>query len=98
MDTLLNTLITVLVLFLTLAQIILAIRQIKKKAPDGRILLTINVIVLAIWIPLCICKYIYSKAASGSYSALDIIWYAVAVLYMIFAIWYTNMLNKTRQP
>lgn len=97
MDGFINILIIVLMFFLIFAQILLAVRQIQKKAPDGKILLTINLAVLTVWIPLCICKYIFSGFSTdlSDLSALDLIWYLFAVCYMAFTVWYTKMLGKS---
>ena len=46
--------VTSLMVILLAAQFFLAAKQIKKGAPDGKILLTINIIVLIIWTPICI--------------------------------------------
>ncbi len=75
---------------LAIAQIGLAIHQIRKKAPDGKILLTINCIVLVIWIPLNVFRFLYPKTLP-----LNIVWFVIAAAYMIFAFWYTNNLSKT---
>lgn len=85
----LDIMITVLMGILLAAQIALAIRQIKKGAPDGRILLTINIIAAVIWIPLTVCKFIFS------FKVLNVAWFIVDFIYMVFTIWYTNNLNKS---
>ena len=85
----LDIIITVLMGILLISQIALSLREIKKGAPDGRILLTINIITGFIWIPLTICKFIFT--AKGISAA----WFIVDFAYMIFTIWYTNNLSKT---
>ncbi|MGN0378846.1 MAG: hypothetical protein ACI4EU_04605 [Butyrivibrio sp.] len=85
----LDIIITVLMGILLAAQIALAVRQIKKGAPDGRILLTINIVVAVIWIPLTVCRFVLEL------KALKTAWFIVDFIYMIFTIWYTNNLSKT---
>lgn len=85
----LDIMITVLMGILLTAQIALAIRQIRKGAPDGRILLTINIVATVIWIPLTVCKFILEI------KALNTAWFIVDFIYMVFTIWYTNNLNKS---
>ncbi len=84
-----DIIIIVLMGILIAAQIFLAVRQIKKGAPDGKILLIIDITVLIIWTPLSVLKLLYS------FKAVSIAWFAVAVLYMIYTIWYTKMLQKS---
>lgn len=79
----------VLMGILLVTQIFLAVKQMKKGAPDGRILLIIDIAVMVIFIPLSVIKLI------TGIQAVKTAWYIVALLYMIFTIWYTNMLNKT---
>lgn len=81
--------IIVLMGILIISQIYLAIRQIKKGAPDGRILLIIDIAVLVIFTPLSVIKLI------TGIKAIKIAWYVTALIYMIFTIWYTNMLSRT---
>lgn len=81
--------IIVLMGILIISQIYLAIRQIKKGAPDGRILLIIDIAVLVIFTPLSVIKLI------TGIKAVKIAWYVTALIYMIFTIWYTNMLSRT---
>ncbi|MGN0368995.1 MAG: hypothetical protein ACI4EW_00435 [Butyrivibrio sp.] len=81
--------IIVLMGILIISQIYLAIRQIKKGAPDGRILLIIDIAVLVIFTPLSVIKLI------TGIKAVKIAWYVTALVYMIFTIWYTNMLSRT---
>lgn len=85
----LDILIIFLVIILLIAQYILAIRQIKKKAYDGKILLVINIIVTVLWIPLSCLKLL------KNITFVNIVWFIVALIYMIFTIWYTKMLAKT---
>lgn len=49
--------VTVLMAILLAAQIALSVKQIKKGAPDGKILLRINLIVLSVWTPLSILRF-----------------------------------------
>ena len=81
--------VTSLMAILFVTQFALAIKQIKKGAPDGKILLTINIIVLIIWTPVCIFRFIFSNAV------LTTIWYIITTIYMLFTIWYTNNLAKS---
>ena len=81
--------ITALVCILIAAQLMLAAKQIKKGAPDGRILLKINIIFAVIWIPVCITKFIFNNWPTA------IIWVALATIYFIFVTWYNNELKKT---
>lgn len=81
-------LITALVIVLIFSQLLLARKQIKKGAPDGRILLIINICTLIIFLPVAILKLIFNQLV------INIIWYIVAALYMIFTLWYTNNLKK----
>ncbi len=83
-----DILIIVLMGILIIAQLFLAIKQVKKKAPDGKVLLIINTAVVIIYAPLCVVKL------TGSIRAVNIAWFAVTAIYMIFTIWYTNMLSK----
>lgn len=80
--------IIVLTAILIAAQLILSIKQIKKGAPDGRTLLIITIVFSVIWIPLSVFRLIYSL------TPLKISWFIITVVYMIFAIWYTNSLSK----
>lgn len=89
MENMMNIAIIILMAILLAAQIYLAVRQIKKGAPDGRILLTIDVIVLIVWTPLCVLRFIYDHIA------IRAAWFVIAVLYMVFTIWYTNNLSKS---
>lgn len=50
--------VTVLMAILLAAQIALSVKQIKKGAPDGKILLRINLIVLSVWTPLSILRFL----------------------------------------
>ena len=83
-----DILIIVLMGILIVSQLFLAIKQIKKNAPDGKVLLVINIIVPVIWIPLCVFKL------TGDTRGVNIAWFVIAAIYMIFTIWYTNMLSK----
>lgn len=84
-----NYVITLLVVVLLFSQFMLARHQIKKEAPDGKILLTINIIVLAVWTPLTVLKFI------TDWAAVNIIWIVLTAAYVIFTAWYTNQLNKS---
>ena len=50
--------ICVLMAVLIIAQLFLASKQIKRKAPDGKILLIIDVAVILVWTPLAVLKFI----------------------------------------
>ena len=80
-----------LVAILIIAQLCLSINQIRQKAGDGKILLAINLCMTIIWIPLCIFKM------KLQLHGLNIAWFAVAAIYMIFTIWYTKMLGRSLQ-
>lgn len=81
--------VTVLMAILLAAQIALSVKQIKKGAPDGKILLTINLIVLSVWTPLSILRFF------NIHKAITAVWFGIAAVYMLFTIWYTNNLSKT---
>lgn len=81
--------VTSLMSILLAAQIILAVKQIKKGAPDGKILLIINLVVLVIWTPLSILRFF------NIHKSIAIIWFVISTFYMLFTIWYTNMLGKS---
>lgn len=81
--------IIILTSILFLAQFALCYHQIKKGAPDGRILLTINIVSFVIWLPLTILKFTTGLTAVG------IAWFVVTILYMLFTVWYTNRLSKS---
>ena len=85
----LDLLIVILVIVLIIAQFILCAKQLKKKAYDGRILLVINIVMTVIWIPLSYFRLMKNIMFT------NIAWFVVAVIYMIFTIWYTKMLAKT---
>lgn len=79
----------VLMAILLIAQLCLAIRQVRKKTYDGKILLAINIAVIVIWTPVSVAMFI-----TGMF-VIKVIWYILSAIYMIFAMWYTNMLQKT---
>lgn len=89
MENAMNIAIIVLMAILLTSQIFLAVRQIKKNAPDGKILLIIDIVVLVVWTPLCVFKFMYDHIA------VKAAWFVIAVLYMIFTLWYTNSLSKS---
>lgn len=89
MENVMNIAIIVLMAMLLASQILLAVRQIKKNAPDGRILLIIDILVLVVWTPLCVLRFLYS------HTAIRAAWFIIAALYMIFTLWYTNNLGKS---
>lgn len=89
MENAMNIAIIVLMAILLASQIFLAVRQIKKNAPDGKILLIIDIVVLVVWTPLCVFKFMYGHIA------VKAAWFVIAVLYMIFTLWYTNSLSKS---
>ncbi len=78
----------VLMAILLITQLILAIRQICKKTYDGKILLAINIGVILIWTPLSTAMFITDNFI------IKIIWFVISAVYMIFTMWYTNMLQK----
>lgn len=71
------------------AQIFLAIKQIKKGAPDGKVLLIIDLTTLILWTPLSICRLLFTN------TLISVLWYLIALAYMIFTIWYTKTLNRS---
>lgn len=89
MENAMNIAIIVLMAVLLASQIFLAVRQIKKNASDGKILLIIDIVVLAVWTPLCVLRFMYDS------TAIRAAWFVIAVLYMIFTLWYTNSLSKS---
>lgn len=89
MENAMNIAIIILMAILLASQIFLAVRQIKKNAPDGKILLIIDIVVLVVWTPLCVFKFMYDHIA------VKAAWFVIAVLYMIFTLWYTNSLSKS---
>ncbi|MCM1307424.1 MAG: hypothetical protein NC223_02365 [Butyrivibrio sp.] len=88
MEKTMNAVIIVLMAVLLASQIFLAVRQIKKNAPDGKILLIIDIAVFVVWTPLCVLQFIYDSLAVRA------AWFVIAVLYMVFTLWYTNNLSK----
>lgn len=80
--------ICVLMTILIIAQLFLAVKQIKRKAPDGKILLIINIAVILIWTPLSIFMFITENFI------IKIVWFLISAAYMGFTMWYTNMLQK----
>lgn len=80
--------VTSLMSILLIAQIILAIKQIKKGAPDGKILLTINIVVAILWVPLAIIRFFNTN------KIITTAWFVISTVYMIFTVWYTNNLSK----
>ncbi|MDD6340266.1 MAG: hypothetical protein PUA49_07205 [Butyrivibrio sp.] len=85
----LDIMIIALLAILFIAQVALAVKQIKSGAPDGKILLIVGVIVMILFVPLSVFKLIYN------YMAIKIVWFIVAAAYMIFTIWYTKQLQKS---
>ncbi len=85
----LDIMIIALLAILFIAQVALAVKQIKSGAPDGKILLIVGIIVMILFVPLSVFKLIYN------YMAIKIIWFIVAAAYMIFTIWYTKQLQKS---
>ena len=78
-----------LLAILFIAQVALAVKQIKSGAPDGKILLIVVVIVMILFVPLSVFKLMYN------YMAIKIVWFIVAAAYMIFTTWYTKQLQKS---
>lgn len=78
----------VLMAILLIAQLCLAIRQVRKKTYDGKILLIINIAVIVVWTPVSVAMFI-----TGMF-AIKVVWYILSAIYMIFVMWYTNMLQK----
>ena len=85
----LDIMIIALLAILFIAQVALAVKQIKSGAPDGKILLIVGLIVMILFVPLSVFKLIYN------YMAIKIVWFIVAAAYMIFTIWYTKQLQKS---
>lgn len=85
---LLEICVCVLMTILFIAQLFLAIRQVRKKTYDGKILLGINIGVMVVWTPLSVVMFI------TEFTAIRIIWFVISALYMIFTMWYTNNLQK----
>ena len=85
----LDIMIIALLAILFIAQVALAVKQIKSGAPDGKILLIVGVIVMILFVPLSVFKLMYN------YMAIEIVWFIVAAAYMIFTIWYTKQLQKS---
>ncbi len=85
----LDIMIIALLAILFIAQVALAVKQIKSGAPDGKILLIVGVIVMILFVPLSVFKLMYN------YMAIKIVWFIVAAAYMIFTIWYTKQLQKS---
>ena len=81
--------ICVLMVVLIIAQLFLAAKQIKRKAPDGKILLIIDMAVIFVWTPLSVFKFITDNLV------VKIVWFLVSVAYMGFTMWYTNMMQKS---
>ena len=81
--------ICVLMIILIIAQLFLAVKQIKRKAPDGKILLIIDLAVIIVWTPLSVFKFITDNLV------IKIVWFLVSVAYMGFTMWYTNMMQKS---
>lgn len=79
----------VLMAILLIAQLCLAIRQVRKKTYDGKILLTINIAFIVVWTSVSVAMFI-----TGMF-AIKVVWYILSAIYMIFTMWYTNMLQKT---
>jgi hypothetical protein len=74
---------------LIIAQLFLAAKQIKRKAPDGKILLIIDMAVIFVWTPLSVFKFITDNLV------VKIVWFVISVAYMGFTMWYTNMMQKS---
>lgn len=81
--------IIVLMGILFVAQFALTYRQLKKKTPDSKILLIVNCSVFVIWTTLTVIKRITGNLW------VSVSWFIVTFLYMIFILWYTNMLSKS---
>ena len=81
--------ICVLMVVLIIAQLFLAAKQIKRKAPDGKILLIIDMAVIFVWTPLSVFKFITDNLV------VKIVWFVISVAYMGFTMWYTNMMQKS---
>ena len=81
--------ICVLMTILLIAQLLLAFKQIKRKAPDGKILLIINLAVIFIWTPLSVAMFITDNGI------IKLIWFVVSLIYVAFTVWYTSKLQKT---
>lgn len=81
--------ICVLMVVLIIAQLFLAAKQIKRKAPDGKILLIIDMAVIFVWTQLSVFKFITDNLV------VKIVWFVISVAYMGFTMWYTNMMQKS---
>ena len=73
---------------LIIAQLFLAAKQIKRNAPDGKILLIIDIAVILTWTPLAVLLFVTNNFV------IKIVWFLVSVAYMGFTMWYTNMMQK----
>ena len=89
MDQFLYIIVAALTVVLIVAQLGLAVHQLKKGLPDGKPLLIINAVAFVIWIPLCIFRFTYPDCLP-----LDIVWFVLDAAYMIFAIRYTSLLGR----
>ena len=69
-------------------QFMLATKQLKLKTPDSKVLLTIDIIAVVIWIPLASLMFI-----TGNFG-IKIAWFIVSVIYMCFTMWYNNMMRR----
>ena len=84
--------VAVLMVVLIASQIILGIKQMKDGAADGKKIMIIAILVFIIWAPLTVFKFLLGI------TAINIAWYAVAGIYMIFTCVYTNkMINRMGQ-
>lgn len=80
--------ICILMIMLFGVQFMLASKQLKLKTPDSKILLTIDIAAVVIWIPLAALMFITNIIG------IKIAWYIVSVIYMCFTMWYNNMLKR----
>lgn len=80
--------ICILMLMLFGVQFMLATKQLKLKTPDSKILLTIDLVAVVIWLPLAILMFTTQNIG------IKIAWYIVSVIYMCFTMWYNSMLHR----
>ena len=80
--------ICILMIMLFGVQFMLATKQLKLKTSDSKILLTIDITAVIIWIPLAALMFITHNIG------VKIAWYIVSVVYMCFTMWYNSMLRR----
>ena len=80
--------ICILMIMLFGVQFMLASKQLKLKTLDSKILLTIDIAAVVIWIPLAALMFITNIIG------IKIAWYIVSFSYMCFTMWYNSMLRR----